>query len=90
MSLVEDNKAKDYVIRGGLLFKNCDGDIKLVVPKSMTRQVIRSAHEREHFSVAKTAAIVNRDYWIPDAKAIIQKIVKNCNKCILAKRKWGK
>ena len=40
-SLVEDNKTKDYVIRGGLLFKDCDGDIKLVVSKSMTRQVMR-------------------------------------------------
>ena len=26
-SLVEDNKTKDYVIRDGLLFKDCDGDI---------------------------------------------------------------
>ena len=56
----------------------------------MARQVIRSAHERGHFSTAKTAAIVNRDYWIPDAKAIMQKIVKNCITCILAKRKWEK
>ena len=90
VSFVEDNKTKDYIIRGGLLFKDCDGNIKLVVPKSMTRQVIRSAHERAHFSVAKTTAIVNRDYWISDAKAIIQKIVKNCITCILAERKCGK
>ena len=90
VSFVEDNKTKEYIIRGGLIFKDCDGNIKLVVPKSMTRQVIRSAHERAHFSVAKTTAIVNRDYWISDAKAVIQKIVKNCITCILAERKCGK
>ena len=30
VNLVEDNKTKDYVIQGGLLFKDCDSDIKLV------------------------------------------------------------
>ena len=61
MRLVEDNKTKDYVIRGGILFKDCNGDIKLIAPKSMMRQVILSEHERGHFSVNKTAAIVNKD-----------------------------
>lgn len=50
---VEKRARKGYVIRGGLLFKKVDGDIRLMVPKRLSAHIIRRAHEKGHFSVAK-------------------------------------
>lgn len=55
----------------------------------MQLQIIRRAHERGHFSVAKTEAILRNDYCIPNVKPKIEKVVKNCVVCILAERKQG-
>ena len=62
--LAEQSKIDGYVVKGGLLFKEVDGDVRLVVPKSMASQIIRSTHERGHFSVAKTEELLKRDFWI--------------------------
>jgi len=43
-----------------------------------------------HFSVAKTEALLLKDYYIPNVRPKIEKIVKNCVTCILAERKQGK
>lgn len=75
-------RASDYVVRGGLLFRESAGELLIVVSKSMQSQMIRQAHEMGHFSVAKTEAISRSDYWIPNAKTKIM--------CILAERKRGK
>lgn len=79
-----------YIIRSDLLFKKRDGDILLVVPKSMRTQIIKQTHEQGHFSVAKTEALLLRDYFIPNAKSRIEKVIRNCVACILAERKQGK
>lgn len=60
--LAEQNKLEGYVVKGGLLFEEVDGDIRLGVPKSMTFQIVREAHERGHFSVTKTENLLQRDY----------------------------
>ncbi|KMQ91095.1 blastopia polyprotein [Lasius niger] len=86
----DDGKTHDYVIRGGLLFKEIDDDYCLVVPKAMHSQIIRRAHERGHFSVAKTEAIIKRDYYIQNLRSKVEKIIRNCIDCILAEKKQGK
>jgi hypothetical protein len=58
IQLTKENKAHGYSIRSGLLFKNIDDDIRLVVPKAMCSQIIRRAHKRGYFSVVKTEAII--------------------------------
>lgn len=79
-----------FVIRSDLLFKEIDGDLRVVVPKSMQSQIIRQAHEKGHFSIAKTEALLRKDYWIPSVTAKIEKIIRNCVACILAEKKQGK
>ena len=49
LNLVKQNQARDYVIRGGLLFREVDDHVLLVVLKGMHSQIIRQAHERGHF-----------------------------------------
>jgi len=76
-----------YTVQGGLLHKNVGDEIRLVIPRSMQQQLIRKAHERGHFAVDKTEALVKRDYWIPGLRPKVEKIVHNC---ILAERRQGK
>lgn len=90
IQLTNEGQTHGYVIRGGLLFKEVDNDIRLVVPKVMCSQIIRRAHEKGHFSVAKTEAIVKRDYYIQNLRPKVEKIVHNCINCILAEKKQGK
>lgn len=88
---MEKGQIRGYVIRGGLLFKEVDDDIRLVVPQNyLCSQIIRRAHERGHFAVAKTEAIVKRDYYIQNLRAKIEKTVHNCIDCILIEKKQGK
>lgn len=84
------DESGDYVIRGGILYKDTDGGACVIVPRAMRRQLVRRAHEQWHFGAAKTEALLKRDYWIPGLRAEIEKVTKNCVACILAERKHGK
>lgn len=72
------------------LFKKQNGDILLVVPKAIRTQIIKQAHDQGHFSVAKTEALLLRNYWMPKIKPKIEKVVRNCVACILAEKKQDK
>lgn len=86
----ERGEVKDYLIRGGILYKEVNDDIRIVVPKTMQMQMIRRAHEQGHFGTNKTEALVKRDYWISNLRSKTERIVRNCVACILAERKHGK
>jgi len=88
--LVLRGQARDYVLRGNLLFRESNGDLQLVVPRRMQTQIIRRAHERGHFSVGKTEDLVKGDYWIPNLRRRVEEVVRNCVACILAERKQGR
>lgn len=79
-----------YVVRGGLLCKEVNDNLCIVVPKAMQTQIIRQAHERGHFSIAKTKALLCNDYWISNIDAKIEKVITSCVACILAEKKHGK
>jgi len=65
IDLAKARKIDRYIIRGGVLFKEIDGDLRIVVPVSLKSQVVQQTHERGHFSVAKTEALLSQDYWMP-------------------------
>jgi len=87
---VKKGNIDGYIIRNDLLFKKRNGDILLVVPKAMRTQIIKQTHDQGHFSVAKTEALLLRDYFISNAKSRIEKVIRNCVACILAEKKQGK
>lgn len=87
---VKRAESNDYLIRDGVLYRDIEGDIRIVVPTVMRRQVIRRAYEQGHFGISKTEALLKRDYWIPRLHAEVEKVTKNCIACILAERKRGK
>ncbi|CAK9834317.1 Transposon Tf2-9 polyprotein [Anthophora retusa] len=88
--LVESGRAEGYTIRGGIIFKEIEGDIRLVVPKSMRTQVVKRAHENGHFASEKTEAVLKKDYWFQNMREKVDKVVRNCVDCILAERKRGR
>ena len=59
---IKQYEADGYVLRNELLYREVEDTPLLVVPKSMQTQVVRRAHERGHFGVTKTEALVKRDY----------------------------
>lgn len=87
---LERRQHEDYTVRNGLLYKETDGDVLLVLPRSLQFQLVRQVHEAGHFAVGKTETMVKRDYWFPNMRSVIEKVVRNCVSCILAERKHGK
>ena len=79
-----------FLLQRGLLYKEEGGDVKLVVPKVLQRQIVRRVHDHGHFSAPKTEAMLKRDFWMPGTKSLAENVVKNCILCILAERKSGK
>ncbi|XP_033318430.1 uncharacterized protein K02A2.6-like [Bombus bifarius] len=77
------NKFRIYLLE-------CKDDVLIVVPKAMQVQVVRQAHERGHFGVTKTEAIVKKDFWFKGLREKVEHVVSNCLDCILAERKLGK
>jgi len=89
-AMADQRQCEGYIVRGGLLFKESEGDIRLVIPKSMRKQIIRQVHDRGHFSIGETETLLKRDYWFPNMRSKIEKVVHNCVACILAEKKCGK
>ena len=83
-------QVEGYIIRGGILFKESEDGIRLVVPKSMRTQIIRRAHENGHFAAEKTEAVIKRDYWFRRMREKVNRVVQNCVDCILAEKKQGR
>jgi len=89
-AIADQRQCEGYMVRGGLLFKENEGDIRLIVSKSMRNQIIRRVHDCGHFSIGKTETLLKRDYWFPNMHDTIEKVVRNCVACILAEKKRGK
>lgn len=83
-------EASGYAIKGGVLYKEIDDDMRVVVPGGMQTKIIEKAHEQGHFGANKTEALIKNDYWIPNLRSKIEKIIQNCVACVLAERKHGK
>lgn len=87
---IERGEAKNHVIQGGILYRETDNNTLIVVPQAMQMQIIRRAHEQGHFGINKTEALVKVDYWIPNLRTKVEKLITNCISCILAEKKHGK
>lgn len=79
-----------YMMQNGLLCKQTNGDIQIVVPEQMQYDIIRRAHERGHFKSTKMEVMIENEFHIPHMKKKIERVVRNCIKCILTDRKSGK
>ena len=88
--VLETGIYEDYLIEGGLLYREREGTKLLVIPKGMQREIISQAHELGHFGLKKTQELINREYWIDGLKTKIESHIRNCVPCILGQKKRGK
>lgn len=79
-----------FALLNGILYKRVEGDLLLVVPKSMQSEVILQVHERSHFGWRNTEYQIRAEYWFPELRAKVQRAVGNCIRCLLAERKQGR
>ncbi|GBM92190.1 Transposon Tf2-8 polyprotein [Araneus ventricosus] len=84
------NQHDDYIIKGDLLYKSIKGNDLLVVPEDMLISLIKSAHEKGHFSVKRKEDHLINEFYISKLKQKIKKCISNCIACILASKKQGK
>ncbi|GFY31347.1 transposon Tf2-6 polyprotein [Trichonephila clavipes] len=56
-SLIGTNNATDFFTRNEILYKYVEGRELIAVPRDMQTELIKSAHEKGHFSSAKTEEI---------------------------------
>ncbi|GFS64328.1 retrovirus-related Pol polyprotein from transposon 17.6 [Trichonephila inaurata madagascariensis] len=73
---IEDSgKVNDFRILNDILLKLVDGKELLVVPDSMQTEIIKRAHDKGHFAVAKTEQIITLDYYFPKLTCKVQNVL---------------
>lgn len=90
LKILQNQEYEDYVTQNGLLYKEINGNLQLVIPVKMQNEIIRRAHEPGHFAVRKTSDLIGRDYYIPNLEQRIKRYIISCIPCILSERKAGK
>ncbi|XP_066157471.1 uncharacterized protein [Euwallacea fornicatus] len=60
------NEADGFYLSNDLLYKNVDRKSLVVVPRSMETRVFRQTHDRGHFGINKTEALVKRQFWFEE------------------------
>ncbi|GFY19521.1 hypothetical protein TNCV_4646941 [Trichonephila clavipes] len=89
-SLIGTNNATDFFTKNEILYKYVDGRELIAAPRDMQTELIKLAHEKGHFSSAKTEEIVKREFFVPNLSKQVQNVIINCVHCILANKKCGK
>ncbi|GFU10811.1 transposon Tf2-6 polyprotein [Trichonephila clavipes] len=87
-SLIGTNNATDFFIKNEILYKYVDGRELIAAPRDMQTELIKLAHEKGHFSSAKTEEIVKREFFIPNLSKQVQNVIINCVSCILANKNF--
>ena len=76
-------RVKVYVVKSDILYRVVDDVPLVVVPTPMQVQVVRRVHERGHFGVTRTEALLRRDFWFKGMRQKLEKDSRRCADCIL-------
>lgn len=85
---VEANEEKNFMVQNGVLHKIEQGDLLLVVPKAMQKEIILQA--QGHFGWRNIEYLIRREYWFPVMRSKIQQVIGSCIHYLLAEKKRGK
>ncbi|GBM81579.1 Pro-Pol polyprotein [Araneus ventricosus] len=88
--MIGSNSDSDFFDKNEILYKYVDGRELIVVPRDMQTEIIKLAHEKGHFSAAKTEGVVKQEFFIPNLSKQVQNVTVNCVPCILTNKKSGK
>eukprot|EP00794_Sanderia_malayensis_P021366 gene21366-23446_t len=54
---------------------------QIVIPRSLQRKVVKSAHSLGHFGMSKTKRMLREKYWFPKMNKMVEAIVGQCFEC---------
>ena len=87
---IEQHEVDGYVLKNEILYREINDAPLLVVPKSMQTQIVRRAHERGHFGITKTEALLRRDYWFKGMRKKVEKVVQAASTVSLRREGKGR
>jgi hypothetical protein len=53
----------------------------VILPKPLQFHVVQLIHERGHLNVAKTEALIRKQYWFKGITQVVEKVVHTCGEC---------
>ncbi|GBN75160.1 hypothetical protein AVEN_272721-1 [Araneus ventricosus] len=80
----------NYAMKNNVLYKTVNEIDLLVMPELMQPSIIKTAHERGHYAVTRTAEHIDKEYYILKLQQKIEQYIAHCVPCILINRKRGK
>lgn len=81
----------NYEMRNGILYKQRDGKLLYVVPKSMRKSLVIRFHDmKSHPGVERTVTRILEHYYFPSVRAYVKRHIRACLQCIVAKTKRGR
>lgn len=89
-SLLKEGEEQEFFVKNRILYKYENGRELIVIPEGMEKEIIKTAHEKGHFAVAKTKDIIKREFYIPKLNSKVEDVIAHCIPCILANKKAGK
>lgn len=88
---LEKQLVKDYILRGGRVYRKTSKGEQWVVPRAMRREVVRAAHDDfGHFGAEKTLQRLCSTYWFPSMRQYVEKYIACCVRCLFNKRPAGR
>ncbi|GIY15933.1 hypothetical protein CDAR_510641 [Caerostris darwini] len=88
--LLNSNESQEYFIRNEILYKFVGSRELIIAPSDMQTELVKLAHEKGHFSAAKTEEVVKQEFFIPNLDNLTLKVIANCVPCILSNKKCGR
>ena len=56
-------------------------DYKIIVPTSLQRKVVKTAHKLGHLGITKTKQMLRERYWFPNMNSLAEQIIGQCFEC---------
>ncbi|GIX85121.1 hypothetical protein CDAR_94141 [Caerostris darwini] len=88
--LLNSNESQEYFTKNEILYKFVGGRELIIAPSDMQTELVKLAHEKGHFSAAKTEEVVKQEFFIPNLDNLTRKVIANCVPCILSNKKCGR
>ena len=76
MEVLRHTRYADFDLSNGILYKEPDRAL-IVVPRQMEDEIIGIAHRQVHFGVTKTKDLIEKQYYVPDLKRMINQMMIN-------------
>jgi len=81
----------EFVLRDGLLYRNVHNKLLFVMPKSMRKSLVVTAHDLSgHPGVDRTVGNIIQDFWFSGMRRYVKLHVHMCFECLLTKNPRGK